>query len=133
MNTKNIELEKKIDKVTILGIESQPKEEVHAEIQETSPKKNMKKEKIDSKEKANEENKHSHPKEEKNTEKREFHPVENYHPENDRHSHSKAMRIFGVCVLSFVILLCIAFLIFTILSYFDNLPLPRKHPDFQSL
>ena len=116
MNTKNIELEKKIDKVTILGVESQPKEEVHAEIQETSPKKNMKKEKIDSKEKANEENKHSHPKEEKNTEKREFHPVENYHPENDRHSHSKAMHIFGVCVLSFVILLCIAFLIFTFVN-----------------
>ena len=116
MNTKNIELEKKIDKVTILGVESQPKEEVHAEIQETSPKKNMKKEKIDSKEKANEENKHSHPKEEKNTEKREFHPVENYHPENDRHVHSKSIRVFSICILAFIILLCIAFLIFTFVN-----------------
>ena len=116
MNTKNTELEKKIDKVTILGVESQPKEEVHAETQETSPKKNTKKEKIDSKEEANEENKLSHPKEEKNTEKREFHPVENYHPENDRRSHSHAMRIFGICVLVFIIILCIAFLIFTFVN-----------------
>ena len=116
MNTKNTELEKKIDKVTILGVESQPKEEVHAETQETSPKKNTKKEKIDSKEEANEENKLSHPKEEKNTEKREFHPVENYHPENDRRSHYHAMRIFGICVLVFIIILCIAFLIFTFVN-----------------
>ena len=116
MNTKNTELEKKIDKVTILGVESQPKEEVHAETQETSPKKNTKEEKIDSKEEANEENKLSHPKEEKNTEKREFHPVENYHPENDRRSHSHAMRIFGICVLVFIIILCIAFLIFTFVN-----------------
>ena len=116
MNTKNTELEKKIDKVTILGVESQPKEEVHAETPETSPKKNTKKEKIDSKEEANEENKLSHPKEEKNTEKREFHPVENYHPENDRRSHSHAMRIFGICVLVFIIILCIAFLIFTFVN-----------------
>ena len=116
MNTKNTELEKKIDKVTILGVESQPKEEVHAETQETSPKKNTKKEKIDSKEEANEENKLSHPKEEKNTEKREFHPVENYHPENDRRSHSHAMRIFGICVLVFIIILCIAFSIFTFVN-----------------
>ncbi len=116
MNTKNTELEEKIDKVTILGVESQPKEEVHAETQETSPKKNTKKEKIDSKEEANEENKLSHPKEEKNTEKREFHPVENYHPENDRRSHSHAMRIFGICVLVFIIILCIAFLIFTFVN-----------------
>ena len=116
MNTKNTELEKKIDKVTILGVESQPKEEVHAETQETSPKKNTKKEKIDSKEEANEENKLSHPKEEKNTEKREFHPVENYHPEDDRRSHSHAMRIFGICVLVFIIILCIAFLIFTFVN-----------------
>ena len=116
MNTKNTEKKKKIDKVTILGVESQPKEEVHAETQETSPKKNTKKEKIDSKEEANEENKLSHPKEEKNTEKREFHPVENYHPENDRRSHSHAMRIFGICVLVFIIILCIAFLIFTFVN-----------------
>ena len=116
MNTKNIELEKKIDKVTLLGVESQPEEQVHPETQETSPKENTKREKIDSKEKTDGENKPSHPKQKQNTEKREYHPVENYHPENDRHSHSKAMRIFGVCVLSFVILLCIAFLIFTFVN-----------------
>ncbi len=57
-----------------------------------------------------------HPLEENNTEKREFHPVENYHPENDKHSHSKVMRILGICILVFVILLSIAFFIFTFVN-----------------
>lgn len=57
-----------------------------------------------------------HPLEEDNTEKREFHPVENYHPENDRHLHSKGIRVFGFSILLFIILLCIAFLIFTFIN-----------------
>ena len=116
MNTKHIELEKKIDKVTLLGVESQPKEQVHPETQETSPKENTKKEKIDSKEKTNGESKPSHPKQKQNTEKREFHPVENYHPENDRHMHSRTMRIIGISILIFIVLLCIAFLVFTFIN-----------------
>ena len=102
MNTKNMELEKPLDKVTLLGVDSQLKEEADVKTQETSPKENIE-EKMDSKE-------------EKYTEKREFHPVENYHPENDRHSHSKGLRIFGFSILLFIILLCIAFLIFTFIN-----------------
>ena len=79
MNTKNIELEKPIDKVTLLGVESQPKQE-------------------------------------SNIEKKEYHPVENYHPENDRHLHSKSIRVFSICILAFIILLCIAFLVFTFVN-----------------
>ena len=92
MNTKNMELEKPIDKVTLLGVELQPKEEVNNEHKAFSPK------------------------EEKTIEKREFHPVENYHPENDRHLHSTGIRIFGFSILLFIILLCIAFLIFTFVN-----------------
>ena len=102
MNTKNMELEKPLDKVTLLGVDSQLKEGADVKTQETSPKENIE-EKMDSKE-------------EKYTEKREFHPVENYHPENDRHSHSKGLRIFGFSILLFIILLCIAFLIFTFVN-----------------
>ena len=80
MSTKNIELEKPIDKVTLSGMEL-------------------------------------HPLEETNTEKREFHPVENYHPENDRHTHSNTIRIFGICILVLMILLCIAFLTFTFVNH----------------
>ena len=144
MSTKNIELEKSIDKVTLLGVESQPKEEVnnkeeesHSKEKVTTKKKNsLPKEKIDTEKKnsdakeetntvkkealpqeeKNNEDKKSHPKEEKNIEKREFHPVENYHPENDRHLHSKGVRIFGISILVFIILLSIAFFIFTFLN-----------------
>ena len=144
MSTKNIELEKQIDKVTLLGVEAQPKEEVNNKKEEsyskekvTTKKKNsLPKEKIDTKKKdsdakeetntikkeslpqeeKNNEDKKSHPKEEKNIEKREFHPVENYHPENDRHLHSKGVRIFGISILVFIILLSIAFFIFTFLN-----------------
>ena len=144
MNTKNIELEKQIYKVTLLGVEAQPKEEVnnkkeesHSKEKVTTKKKNsLPKEKIDTKKKdsdakeetntikkeslpqeeKNNEDKKSHPKEEKNIEKREFHPVENYHPENDRHLHSKGVRIFGISILVFIILLSIAFFIFTFLN-----------------
>ena len=144
MSTKNIELEKQIDKVTLLGVEAHPKEEVnnkeeesHSKEKVTTKKKNsLPKEKIDTKKKdsdakeetntvkkeslpqeeKNNEDKKSHPKEEKNIEKREFHPVENYHPENDRHLHSKGVRIFGISILVFIILLSIAFFIFTFLN-----------------
>ena len=75
----------------------------------------VKKESLPQKEKTNEDKK-SHSKEEKNIEKREFHPVENYHPENDRHLHSKGIRIFGISILVFIILLSIAFFIFTFLN-----------------
>ncbi len=144
MNTKNMQLEKQIDKVTLLGVELQPKEEVnnkeeesHSKEKVTTKKKNsLPKEKIDTEKKdsdakeetnivkkeslpqeeKNNEDKKSHPKEEKNIEKREFHPVENYHPENDRHLHSKGIRIFGISILVFIILLSIAFFIFTFLN-----------------
>ena len=102
MNTKNIELEKPIDKVTLLGVESQLKKEANIKTQETSPKETIE-EKMDSKE-------------EKYTEKREFHPVENYHPETEKHPHSHVMRILGICILVFIILICIAFLIFTFVN-----------------
>ena len=105
MNTKNMELEKPIDKVTLLGVESNPEEEINTEKKEFHPV-----EETDTEEKV------LHPLEKTNTEKREFHPVENYHPENDRRSHSHAMRIFGICVLVFIIILCIAFLIFTFVN-----------------
>ena len=144
MNTKNMQLEKQIDKVTLLGVELQPKEEVnnkeeesHSKEKVTTKKKNsLPKEKIDTekkdsdskeetailKEKSlpqeenNNKNKESYPKEEKNIEKREFHPVENYHLENDRHLHAKGIRIFGISILVFIILLSIAFFIFTFLN-----------------
>ena len=144
MSTKNMELEKSIDKVTLLGVETQPKgkvnnkeEESHAKEKVSTKKKNsLPKEKIDTekkdsdakeetnivkkeslpKEEKNNKNKESHPKEEKNIEKREFHPVENYHPENDRHLHSKGIFIFGISLLVFIILLSIAFFIFTFLN-----------------
>ena len=144
MSTKNIELEKQIDKVTLLGVEAQPKEEVnnkkeesHSKEKVTTKKKNsLPKEKIETKKKdsdakeetntvkkeslpqeeKNNKNQESHPKEEKNIEKREFHPVENYHPENDRHVHFKGVRIFGISILVFIILLSIAFFIFTFLN-----------------
>ena len=144
MNTKNMQLEKQIDKVTLLGVEAQPKEEVnnkkeesHSKEKVTTKKKNsLPKEKIETKKKdsdakeetntvkkeslpqeeKNNKNQESHPKEEKNIEKREFHPVENYHPENDRHLHSKGVRIFGISILVFIILLSIAFFIFTFLN-----------------
>ena len=144
MNTKNMQLEKPIDKVTLLGVELQPKEELNNKEEEshskekvtTKNKKSLPQEKIDTekndsdakedtntvkkeslpqKEKTNEDKK-SHSKEEKNIEKREFHPVENYHPENDRHLHSKGVRIFGISILVFIILLSIAFFIFTFLN-----------------
>ena len=144
MNTKNMQLEKQIDKVTLLGVELQPKEEVnnkeeesHSKEKVTTKKKNsLPKEKIDTEKKdsdskeetailkekslpqeeKNNKNKESYPKEEKNIEKREFHPVENYHPENDRHLHAKGIRIFGISILVFIILLSIAFFIFTFLN-----------------
>ena len=144
MSTKNMELEKSIDKVTLLGVETQPKgkvnnkeEESHAKEKVSTKKKNsLPKEKIDTEKKdsdakeetnivkkeslpqeeKNNKNKESHPKEEKNIEKREFHPVENYHPENDRHLHSKGIFIFGISLLVFIILLSIAFFIFTFLN-----------------
>lgn len=115
MDTKNIELEKPIDKVTLLGVESQPEKESNVKIEETSPKETIE-EKMDSKEEINTENNHSHSKEQKDTEKREFHPVENYHPEKERHSPSKTMCILGIGILLFIILLCIAFLIFTFVN-----------------
>ena len=144
MNSKNMQLEKQIDKVTLLGVELQPKEELnnkeeesHSKEKVTTKKKNslpkqkintekkdsdakeetntVKKESLPQEEKNNK-NQESHPKEEKNIEKREFHPVENYHPENDRHLHSKGVRIFGISILVFIILLSIAFFIFTFLN-----------------
>ncbi len=131
MSTKNMELEKSIDKVTLLGVETQPKgkvnnkeEESHAKEKVSTKKKNsLPKEKIDTekkdsdaKEETNIVKKESLPQEEKNIEKREFHPVENYHPENDRHLHSKGIFIFGISLLVFIILLSIAFFIFTFLN-----------------
>ena len=144
MNTKNMQLEKQIDKVTLLGVELQPKEEVnnkeeesHSKEKVTTKKKNsLPKEKIDTEKKdsdskeetailkekslpqeeKNNKNKESYPKEEKSIEKREFHPVENYHLENDRHLHAKGIRIFGISILVFIILLSIAFFIFTFLN-----------------
>ena len=105
MDTKNIELEKPIDKVTLLGVESNPKEEINAEKKEFHLV-----EETDTEEKV------LHPLEKTNTERREFHPVENYHPENDRHLHSHTLRIFGICMLVLIIILCIAFLIFTFVN-----------------
>ena len=144
MDKKNMELEKPIDKVTLLGIELQPKEEVnnkketsHSQKKVSTEKKNsLSKEYINTEEKdsyseeetntaksdflSQEETNNKHksfsPKEEKTIEKREFHPVENYHPENDRHLHSTGIRIFGFSILLFIILLCIAFLIFTFIN-----------------
>ncbi len=83
METKNTELEKPIDKVTLSGVEL-------------------------------------HPLEETNREKTEFHPVENYHPENDNHSFTHIIHISGICVLILIILLCIAFLIFTFVNNQNN-------------
>ncbi len=105
MDTKNIELEKPIDKVTLLGVESNPEEEINTEKKEFHPV-----EETDTEEKV------LHPLEKTNTERREFHPVENYHPENDRHLHSHTLRIFGICMLVLIIILCIAFLIFTFVN-----------------
>ena len=105
MDTKNIELEKPIDKVTLLGVESNPEEEINAEKKEFHPV-----EETDTEEKV------LHPLEKTNTERREFHPVENYHPENDRQLHSHTLRIFGICMLVLIIILCIAFLIFTFVN-----------------
>lgn len=105
MNTKNMELEKPLDKVTLLGVELQPKEETNTVKSDFLPQ-----------EETNNKHKSFSPKEEKTIEKREFHPVENYHPENDRHSHSKGLHIFGFSILLFIILLCIAFLIFTFIN-----------------
>ena len=105
MDTKNIELEKPIDKVTLLGVESNPEEEINTEKKEFHPV-----EETDTEEKV------LHPLEKTNTEKREFHPVENYHPENDRQLHSHTLRIFGICMLVLIIILCIAFLIFTFVN-----------------
>ena len=144
MDKKNMELEKPIDKVTLLGIELQPKEEVnnkketsHSQKKVSTEKKNsLSKEYTNTEEKdsyseeetntaksdflSQEETNNKHksfsPKEEKTIEKREFHPVENYHPENDRHLHSTGIRIFGFSILLFIILLCIAFLIFTFIN-----------------
>ena len=144
MNSKNIELEKQIDKVTLLGVESQPKEQVNNKEEEshskekitTKKKTSLPKEKLDTnkkdsdvkeetntvekeplpQEEKNNEDKKSLPKQENNIEKREFHPVENYHPENDRHLHSKGVHIFGISILVFIILLSIAFFIFTFLN-----------------
>ena len=65
MSTKNIELEKTIDKVTLSGVELQPKEES-----------NIEKKAAQSKEKTDTEKKTSYSKKETNTEKREYHPVE---------------------------------------------------------
>ncbi len=76
MSTKNIESEKKIDKVTLIGIEE----------------------------------------EKKYLQKTEFHPVENYHPEIDRASYSHIKRILSISILSFIVLLCTAFLIFTFVN-----------------
>ena len=105
MDTKNIELEKPIDKVTLLGVESNPEEEINTEKKEFHLV-----EETDTEEKV------LHPLEKTNTERREFHPVENYHPENDRHLHSHTLRIFGICMLVLIIILCIAFLIFTFVN-----------------
>ena len=105
MDTKNIELEKPIDKVTLLGVESNPEEEINTEKKEFHPV-----EETDTEEKV------LHTLEKTNTERREFHPVENYHPENDRHLHSHTLRIFGICMLVLIIILCIAFLIFTFVN-----------------
>ena len=144
MNTKNMQLEKPIDKVTLLGVELQPKEEINnkeekshfqekasTEKKNSLSKENINTEKKDSyskeetntvkkellpQEETNYENKEFYPKEEKTIEKREFHPVENYHPENARHLHSKGVRILGISILVFIILLSIAFFIFTFLN-----------------
>ena len=144
MNTKNMELEKPLDKVTLLGVELQPKEEVndkkeasHSQEKISTEKKNsLSKEDINTEKKdsyseeetntvksdflpqeeTNNKHKSFSPKEEKTIEKREFHPVENYHPENDRHLHSTGIRILGFSILLFIILLCIAFLIFTFVN-----------------
>ena len=105
MDTKNIELEKPIDKVTLLGVESNPEEEINTEKKEFHLV-----EETDTEEKV------LHPLEKTNTERREFHPVENYHPENDRQLHSHTLRIFGICMLVLIIILCIAFLIFTFVN-----------------
>ena len=118
MDTKNMELEKPIDKVTLLGVESDSKEETKTEkkVSQSKEKINTEKKTSFSKEETNPVNEELPLKDEKVIEKREFHPVENYHPENNRSSHSHAIRIFGGCILVLLILICIAFLIFTFIN-----------------
>ena len=47
---------------------------------------------------------------------REFHPVENYHVANDKNIFTEIAKTFGILVFVFIILLCIAFLIFTFVN-----------------
>ena len=118
MDTKNIELEKPIDKVTLLGVELNSEEETDTEKENLQPKEKTTNEKegIQPIQETTTEKTVIPPIENPSTEKREFHPVENYHPENERHSHSHIVHILSICVLVFIILLCIAFLIFTFVN-----------------
>ena len=50
-----------------------------------------------------------------NTQK-EFHPVENYHPTKNKSISIKITSLFGILIFVFIILLCIAFLIFTFVN-----------------
>ena len=119
MSTKNMELEKPIDKVTLLGVESDSKEEANTEkkVLQSKEKTNTEKKTSFSKEEINSVNEELPLKDEKVIEKKEYHPVENYHPENTKKSHSHVIRILGICVLVLIILLCIAFLIFTFINH----------------
>ena len=47
------------------------------------------------------------------TTKQEFHPVENYNVSNNKEGSHGIAKIFGILLLSFIIILLIAFLIFT--------------------
>ncbi len=49
-------------------------------------------------------------------EKKEFHPVENYHPTENKSISIEITTLFGILVLVSIILLCIAFLIFTFVN-----------------
>ena len=50
------------------------------------------------------------------TTKQEFHPVENYNVSNNKEGSHGIAKIFGILLLSFIVILLIAFLIFTFLN-----------------
>ena len=53
---------------------------------------------------------------EKLNEKREFHPVENYNPTENKSISGKAFKIFGISLCAFIVLLLIAYFVFTFLN-----------------
>lgn len=104
MGTKNKELEKPIDKVTLAGVDLYTEKDTNIKMENNS------KTKEESKAKSEEIH-------DKSVEKREYHPVENYHPENNRIISSNALRVIGISILAILVLLCIAFSIF---AFYNN-------------